>query len=272
MSNPIEITVHGYAATNASLLRSEGRPDLAEFRIAATPRYRTAEGWKDLDTEFITVKAWREAAQDVASSVRKGMPLVVIGRLATERWERAGSTQTSVVIHASSISVEVKRGVVTYARVVDRNSGRPQEENAQSSQMDDAAAPTPPSQSADGAPTWATGAGPREGSAGPGEGNAGPQDGSSVPQDGATAAPRVDGEPATAGGALRESGVGGDSGPQAGTDFIPLAGVGGFPQGGAEAAPAAADRAQAPSQALEDAGGGGAEFTSAELEYELQSV
>ncbi|WP_371163716.1 single-stranded DNA-binding protein [Buchananella felis] len=247
MSNPIEITVHGYAATNASLLRSEGRPDLAEFRIAATPRYRTAEGWKDLDTEFITVKAWREAAQDVASSVRKGMPLVVIGRLATERWERAGSTQTSVVIHASSISVEVKRGVVTYARVVDRNSGRPQEENAQSSQMDDAAAPTPPSQSADGAPTWATGAGP-------GEGNAGPQDGSSVPQDGATAAPRVDGEPATAGGALRESGVGG------------------FPQGGAEAAPAAADRAQAPSQALEDAGGGGAEFTSAELEYELQSV
>lgn len=154
MSNPLEITVHGYAATNASLLRSEGRPDLAEFRIAATPRYRTVEGWKDLETEFITVKVWRESAQDVASSVRKGMPLVVIGRLATERWERAGSSQTSVVIHASSVSVEVRRGVVTYARVVERNAARPQEENPQDARRDDAAAPTAQLQPAGPAPAW----------------------------------------------------------------------------------------------------------------------
>ncbi|MDO4791033.1 MAG: single-stranded DNA-binding protein [Buchananella hordeovulneris] len=131
MANPLEITVLGYAATHASLYRAEGKPDVAEFRIAATPRYRAADGWRDLDTEFITVKAWRELAQDVASSVRKGIPLMVIGRLATERWERNGTTHMSVVIHATSVGVEVRRGVVTYARVVDQ-SQRPTAPSLQS--------------------------------------------------------------------------------------------------------------------------------------------
>src|SRR5690606_20253686 len=64
----------------------------ASFRLAATPRIRRGGGWIDGETNWITVVCFRALAQNVGSSVSKGDPVHVWGKLRREVWEREGET------------------------------------------------------------------------------------------------------------------------------------------------------------------------------------
>ena len=57
-----------------------GQP-VAQFRVASTPRFRdNATGeWKDGDTLFLTCNVWRQAAENVAESLTRGMRVIVSG-------------------------------------------------------------------------------------------------------------------------------------------------------------------------------------------------
>ena len=56
---------------------------VANFRIASTPRTfdRQTNEWKDGDALFLSCSVWRQAAENVAESLQKGMRVVVQGRL-----------------------------------------------------------------------------------------------------------------------------------------------------------------------------------------------
>ena len=118
-SNGLMVTVVGWAASTPREVVGEGVP-FTSFRVATTPRYFDSRNgaWADGRTEWITVKAFRDVALNVASSVRKGDPLLVQGRLRTEEWIAENGPRTGLVLDAQALGHDLTRGRGTFARSV----------------------------------------------------------------------------------------------------------------------------------------------------------
>ena len=90
MSNETTITITGNLVDDPELrFTPTSGVAVARFRIASTPRYRdSATGeWKDGDTLFLTCQVWRQAAENVAETLQKGMRAIVTGRLRQRSYE-----------------------------------------------------------------------------------------------------------------------------------------------------------------------------------------
>jgi single-strand DNA-binding protein len=95
----------------------EGIP-VASFRLAATERKfdRETSRWMDGEVNWYTVSCWRALAENVANSVQKGDPVVVIGRLNVRTWERDERSGTSVDITADIVGHDLARGTTSFKR------------------------------------------------------------------------------------------------------------------------------------------------------------
>ncbi len=95
----------------------EGIP-VASFRLAATERKfdRETSRWVDGEVNWYTVSCWRALAENVANSVQKGDPVVVIGRLNVRTWERDERSGTSVDITADIVGHDLARGTTSFKR------------------------------------------------------------------------------------------------------------------------------------------------------------
>ncbi|HEY3437223.1 MAG TPA: single-stranded DNA-binding protein [Actinotalea sp.] len=118
-SNGLMVTVVGWAASTPREVVGDGVP-FTSFRVATTPRHfdSRTNAWADGRTEWITVKAFRDVAFNVASSVRKGDPLLVQGRLRTEEWATESGPRTGLVLDAQALGHDLTRGRGTFARSV----------------------------------------------------------------------------------------------------------------------------------------------------------
>jgi single-strand DNA-binding protein len=87
--NDTPLTVTGNLVDDPELRFTPSGVAAARFRIASTPRYRdNATGeWKDGDTLFLTCQVWRQAAENVAETLQRGMRAIVTGRLHQRSYE-----------------------------------------------------------------------------------------------------------------------------------------------------------------------------------------
>jgi single-strand DNA-binding protein len=69
---------------------------VANFTIASTPRTfdRQSNEWKDGETLFLRSSVWREAAENVAESLTKGMRVIASGFLKSRSYEKDGEKRT----------------------------------------------------------------------------------------------------------------------------------------------------------------------------------
>lgn len=116
--NESYITVHGYVVA-APVVRKAGEHTVANFRIGVTPRKleRASGEWRDAETQWYSVSAWRALGDNVARSLRKGDPVVVQGRLSARTWINA--QRSEVVAHdieATFVGHDLRRGVTTFAK------------------------------------------------------------------------------------------------------------------------------------------------------------
>jgi single-strand DNA-binding protein len=96
-----------------------GRP-FASLRIASTTRRWDAEKrtFVDGSTNFLNVVAFNALAANVMTSVKKGHPVVVYGRLRVNQWEtEKGEPRTSAEIDAYTIGHDLTRGHVEFTRL-----------------------------------------------------------------------------------------------------------------------------------------------------------
>jgi len=97
------------------------RDDLAfaSFRLASTPRTRKSGDWVDGETTWIGVTCSRSLAEHVKSSISKGDPVVVVGRLRTTRWtDQQGVDQERMIIEATSIGHDLSRGTSAFRKAI----------------------------------------------------------------------------------------------------------------------------------------------------------
>ncbi|GAA1958264.1 hypothetical protein GCM10009738_35610 [Kitasatospora viridis] len=114
--NETVVTMIGNVASPVQYGQTAGGIAMANFRMAATERrYDRARGeWVDGDTNWVTVIAWRHLATNVVSSIEKGQPVVVSGRLRVREWEDDGKRRSVVEIDARSIGHDLGRGTSAF--------------------------------------------------------------------------------------------------------------------------------------------------------------
>ena len=91
------VTITGNLTDNPELTYTPNGAAVANFRLAVTPRVRDGNGWKDGDTSFFRITAWRDLAEHLADSLAKGDRVIVQGQLKTRSWETPEGDKRSVV-------------------------------------------------------------------------------------------------------------------------------------------------------------------------------
>lgn len=100
------ITVVGNMVGDPELRFTPSGNAVTNFRIASTPRVfnRQSNQYEDGDALFLTVNVWRQAAENIAESLSKGMRVIVTGRLKQRTYEtREGDKRTVFEIEADDV-------------------------------------------------------------------------------------------------------------------------------------------------------------------------
>lgn len=100
MAGETALTIVGNLTQDPELRFTPSGAAVANFTVASTPRTfdRQSNEWKDGETLFMRCSIWREAAENVAESLQRGMRVVVTGRLKSRSWEDKESGQKRTVM------------------------------------------------------------------------------------------------------------------------------------------------------------------------------
>jgi single-stranded DNA-binding protein len=92
------ITVVGNLVADPELRFTPAGAAVANFRIASTPRRfnRQTSQWEDGEAMYLTCNVWRQAAENVAESLSKGMRVIVQGRLRQRSYESREGERRSI--------------------------------------------------------------------------------------------------------------------------------------------------------------------------------
>ncbi len=122
MAGETQITLVGNLTADPELRFTPSGAAVANFTVASTPRTfdRQSGEWRDGDAMFLNCSVWRQAAENVAESLTKGMRVVVQGRLKSRTYEtREGERRTVFEVEVEEIGPSLR-----YASAkVTRNSG-----------------------------------------------------------------------------------------------------------------------------------------------------
>ena len=126
MAGETVITVVGNLVDDPELRFTPSGAAVANFRIASTPRImdRQTNEWKDGDALFLSCSVWRQAAENVAESLQKGMRVVVQGRLKQRQYEtREGEKRTVVELDVEEVGPSLKYATAKVSRTTRQGGG-----------------------------------------------------------------------------------------------------------------------------------------------------
>ena len=121
------ITIIGNLTADPELRFTPSGAAVANFTIASTPRQfdKRANDWKDGETLFMRCSIWREAAENVAESLTKGMRVIASGRLVQRSYEtREGEKRTVVEMQVDDIGPSLLRATAKVTRASRDGSGQ----------------------------------------------------------------------------------------------------------------------------------------------------
>jgi len=111
MAGETTICVIGNLTNDPELRFTPGGDAVANFTVASTPRTFDAKSkeWKDGESLFLRAAVWREAAENVAESLTKGMRVIVSGRLKSRSYEtKEGEKRTVIELEVDEIGPSLK--------------------------------------------------------------------------------------------------------------------------------------------------------------------
>ncbi len=115
-----QITITGNLVDEPELrFTSSGQP-VASFRVASTPRFydKQANEWRDGDGLFLTCNVWRQAAENVAESLTRGMRVIVSGRLRQRSYEtKEGEKRTVMEIEVDDVGPSLRNASAKVNRI-----------------------------------------------------------------------------------------------------------------------------------------------------------
>jgi single-strand DNA-binding protein len=119
MAGETTITLVGNLTADPELRFTPSGAAVANFTVASTPRTfdRQTNEWRDGDAMFLNCAVWRQAAENVAESLQKGMRVIVQGRLKSRSYEtREGERRTVFEIDVDEIGPALKYATAKVSR------------------------------------------------------------------------------------------------------------------------------------------------------------
>ncbi len=95
----------GKAVTNLSVACNHGWRD------------KETQAWVEGETSFFKVECWEPMAENIAESLRKGDPVIVVGRMSCRKYEQEGQTRESWEIRAETVGPDLRRRSASLRRV-----------------------------------------------------------------------------------------------------------------------------------------------------------
>lgn len=118
MTRQLELVVQGVLGTTPVVSRAPSGRAYCRFRLATTPTFRTSEGWRDEETIWFTAKAWGPLAENLARSLRKGDPVLLVGRFTQESWSsRLRGEMITNVLTVAAGGHDLNRGETRFMKI-----------------------------------------------------------------------------------------------------------------------------------------------------------
>ena len=111
MAGDVQITIAGNLVDDPQLRYTPTGQAVSNFRIASTPRYmdKATNTWTDGDSLFLSCNVWRQAAENVAESLQRGMRVIVQGRLRQRSYEtKEGEKRTVYEIEVDEVGPSLR--------------------------------------------------------------------------------------------------------------------------------------------------------------------
>ena len=129
-----QITIVGNIVAEPELRFTPAGAAVCNFRVASTPRTynKQTSQWEDGEAMFLTCNVWRQAAENAAQSLAKGMRVIVQGRLKARTFQnREGENRTVFEIDVDEVGPSLTFATATVNRA-DRNTqpNQPQQQAA----------------------------------------------------------------------------------------------------------------------------------------------
>jgi single-strand DNA-binding protein len=91
------VTITGNLTDDPEVSFTPNGAAVCNFRVAVTARIKDGDTWRDGDTSFFRITAWRQLAEHIGDSLAKGDRVIVQGQLRMRAWETAEGDKRSVV-------------------------------------------------------------------------------------------------------------------------------------------------------------------------------
>ena len=113
------ITLIGNLVDDPELRFTPSGAAVAKFRVASTPRYldKATNEWKDGESLFLQCNIWRQAAENVAESLTKGMRVILTGRLKQRSYEtKEGEKRTVFEVEVDEVGPSLRNATAKVTR------------------------------------------------------------------------------------------------------------------------------------------------------------
>jgi len=114
-----KITMIGNLVDDPELRFTPSGAAVAKFRVASTPRYldKATNEWKDGESLFLQCQIWRQAAENVAESLTKGMRVILSGRLKQRSYEtKEGEKRTVFEVEVDEVGPSLRNATAKVTR------------------------------------------------------------------------------------------------------------------------------------------------------------
>lgn len=126
MANETTVTVIGNLTADPELRFTASSAAVANFTVASTPRTfdRQSGEWRDGDALFLRCNIWRQAAENVAECLTRGMRVLVTGRLRQRSFEtREGEKRTVIELEVDEIGPSLRYATAKVVKAGRGNGG-----------------------------------------------------------------------------------------------------------------------------------------------------
>ena len=121
-----QITIAGNLVDDPELRFTPAGQPVARFRVASTPRFldKGTNEWRDGDSLFLTCNVWRQAAENVAETLTRGMRVIVSGRLRQRSYEtKEGEKRTVYEVEVDDVGPSLRNASAKVNRIARSGAG-----------------------------------------------------------------------------------------------------------------------------------------------------
>jgi single-strand DNA-binding protein len=126
MAGETPITVIGNLTADPELRFTPSGAAVANFTVASTPRTfdKQTNEWKDGEALFLNCSVWRQAAENAAESLVRGMRVIVQGNLKARSYEtREGEKRTVFEIDVQEVGPSLKYATAKVSKTTRSGTG-----------------------------------------------------------------------------------------------------------------------------------------------------